>query len=218
MGNRSGAVEVAIVDDHTLFAETLRLMVDTTDGYSVVGMAQTGAEGVALVTGSPVDVVLMDYRLPDMDGVEATSRILAVRPGCRVIMLTASGDDERVAAAALEAGCCGYVGKDTPFVQLLAAVDAAIAGQAFVGPGLLARVVEHRERRQLAPVAALSQREQEVLALLADGHADQVIGERLGISGHTARTHVRNILTKLGAHSRLEAVAVARRHGMLREP
>lgn len=159
----------------------------------------------------------MDYRLPDRDGVRTTHLIKEDRPETKVGMIT-SVDDEAVLVQALDAGCSGFVPKNRPMNELVDAVRAAHAGEALVSPDMLARLLPRLRRSYRGLGAELTAREVEVLHLLAEGLTNQAIAQRLTISLNTVRNHVQSILTKLRAHSKLEAVATAVREGIIRYP
>jgi DNA-binding NarL/FixJ family response regulator len=160
------------------------------------------------------DVVLMDYGLPDGDGVMATAAIKASQPDVKVIMLT-SFVDEEVLVAAIEAGCSGYVTKHKGAEELTTAVRLAADGEVVVSPDMLARLLPRLRRNHQGLGWDLTPRERQVLELLAHGDSKETIAARLFLSTNTVRNHIQNILTKLGVHSRLEAVAIAAREGLL---
>jgi two-component system response regulator DevR len=161
------------------------------------------------------DVVLMDYELPDGDGAVATERIKAEVPATQVVMVT-SFDDETVLVRAIEAGCSGFITKHKAIQEVSSAVRAAHAGEALISPSMLARLLPRLRQNPRGLGADLTPREVEVLKLLADGVSNQQIAEKLVLSMHTVRNHVQNVITKLGAHSKLEAVATAVREGIIR--
>jgi DNA-binding NarL/FixJ family response regulator len=210
----SPAIRVLLVEDQQIVAESLRLLLDRVHDIEVVGVAGTVAAGTAETTRLRPDVVLMDYQLPDGDGVTAARQIVAGLQAA-VVMLTASGDDE-LALRALEAGCAGFVDKAETVSTLVAAIRAASAGELLIGPSVLARLLPRISRREKPVSAGLSSRELEVLGLMALGCADREIANRLFISVNTARKHVQNIVRKLGAHSKLEAVMIAVRGHIVR--
>jgi DNA-binding NarL/FixJ family response regulator len=195
-------------------AESLRLLLDSVHDIEVVGVAGTVAAGTAETTRLRPDVVLMDYRLPDGDGVTAAKQIVAGLQAA-VVILTASGDDDELALRALEAGCAGFVAKGDAVNTLVAAIRAAAAGELLIGPPLLARLLSRVNRRDEPVPAGLSSRELEVLGLMALGCADRDIAARLFISVNTARKHVQNVVRKLGAHSKLQAVMIAVRGNII---
>jgi DNA-binding NarL/FixJ family response regulator len=207
-------VRLLIVDDHDLLASSLQLALSRAPDVEPVGRATTVAEACRMTRSSRPDVVVLDYRLPDGDGVTAIPQLRAAHPGVKVVILTAS-DSEQLLASAVEAGCSGFVLKAEPLEELLAAVRAAAAGEVNISPMLLARLLPRIRRGAPALGGDLSPRELDVLNLLAEGLANSAIAERLGISIYTVRNHVQAILAKLGVHSKLEALATAVREGLL---
>jgi DNA-binding NarL/FixJ family response regulator len=209
------------VDDHRLLVESLARVLGTEPGIRVVGTAQSLAE-VRDIAREAVDVVLMDYRLPDGTGVEATRLLKARWPAARVVMLTAIDDDETVLES-IQAGADGYLTKDKAIEDVVATVHAAHAGATLLPRSVIVaiarRVAEARDRRaERVPVEALTPRELEVLRALTEGLATPEICERLFITPNTLRTHVQNIMGKLHVHSKLEAVAFALRHRLVEPP
>ena len=187
------------------------------DGVEVVGASRTSAEAVRAAAHSQPDVVLMDYGLPDGDGVEATRQVLAVSPDSKVVIFTGSvGDD--VLVDALDAGAIGLVHKSAPIADLVSAVRAAAVGDAYVPAELLLRLVRRRSDAALveAPSNDVTARELEVLQDAADGLSLAEIAGRLDLSVHTVRNHVRRAMAKLGVHTKLDAVVAAARLGLIR--
>jgi DNA-binding NarL/FixJ family response regulator len=203
-------IRVVVVDDHQMFVESLvRLLADEAD-IEVVAVAGSGREAMATVAANGPDVVVMDYQLPDESGARTTAALLESDPGVRVVMLTGHGDSSAVRAAA-EVGCVAFLTKDRAAQELVDAVRAAHAGVVSLSQPAMAMVPGWEGRRS----ARLSRREREVLSMLADGLGTETIAEKLFISRNTVRAHVQRVITKLGAHSKLEAVAVARRSGLI---
>ena len=207
-------IRVVICDDHQVVAQGLAMILRAEPDIEVVGVAGSVAEVRAMAVECRPDVVLMDYALPDGDGVAATAAIRASQPDVRVVMLT-SFVDEEVLVAAIEAGCSGYVTKHKGAEELTTAVRLAADGEALVSPDMLARLLPRLRRTHHGVGWDLTAREREVLDLLAIGESKEAIAGRLFLSTNTVRNHIQNILTKLGAHSRLEAVATAAREGLL---
>lgn len=207
---------VLIVDDHEMVAEGLSEVLATEDDIEVVGRAGTVRDAERMASQLAPDVVVMDYRLPDGDGLTATAAIRDQAPDTAVVMVTAS-DHDTVVAAAIEAGCSGFVAKDRAAQDVVHAVRAAARGEAGFPAAVLGRLLG---RGQAGPRdrGALTQRELEVLQLLADGLSTRAIADRFVLSVSTVRNHVQNILTKLDAHSKLEAVSVAMRQGIVSRP
>lgn len=208
------AVRVVIVDDHPVVREGLRGMLGAEADLDVVGEAGGGDGAVAVVGRLAPDVVLMDLRMPGVDGVEATSRILAVAPATRVLVLT-TYDNDRDILRAVEAGAAGYLLKDTPRAQLAQAVRAAAAGETVLAPPVAARLLRHL--RAPGP-GELTPREVEVLAQVASGLTNEEIGRQLFIGAATVKTHLLHVFDKLGVDDRTAAVTVAIARGILAQP
>ncbi|HLN15668.1 MAG TPA: response regulator transcription factor [Acidimicrobiales bacterium] len=206
-------IRVLVVEDHVMVAEGLLSLLALEPGIDLIGHVPTMTEALSAVRNDPPDVVLMDFRLPDGDGAQATERIKNDQPDVRVVILTGTSDDA-VLSRAIEAGCSGFLTKDQPIEDVVMAIRAAAAGEALIAPVHLSRLMAHLTQRPSSP-HNLSPRELEVLQLLADGASTDEIVARLVISPHTARNHVRNILSKMGVHSKLEAVSVAAREGIV---
>jgi two-component system response regulator DevR len=181
----------------------------------VVGVVGTVGDAIAGAHSMHPDVVLMDYHLPDGDGVTAVTHIKQDDPKIQVVMLTGSGDDERLARRAFEAGCSGFMSKSRSVDDLLAVVRAAHAGEVLITPAMLLKLLPAVARHDDGRRAGLSRRELEVLSVMAEGGSDREIATRLFISLNTVRKHTQNIIRKLGAHSKLEAVVVAVREGLI---
>lgn len=206
------AVRVVIIDDHELVAEALQLALRSR-GIDVVARAGTIGEGVALVAQHGPSVVLLDFRLPDGDGIDGLHAIEAARPGTPVLVVTAVAD-ERTAVDVLAGGASGYLTKDVPITELVDAVEAVARGETVIAPHLHAAVLGRL--RSPGPVAVgLTGKEQETLELLARGLGIAEVADALFVSRNTARKHVQSVLVKLGAHTQLEAVAIARRLGLV---
>ncbi len=217
VATESEALRVVIIDDHLAFAESLaRLVADEAD-ISVVGIAKTAAEALQLVDDSKPNVALVDYAMPDRDGVEVASAIKAAHADVMVVMLTGAADDT-VLLAAIEAGCSGFLTKDRAAGEIVDAVRAAAAGEALISPAMLARLLPKLSPTRRAVGSDLTDREREILLLLAEGHANKVIASQLFLSVNTVRNYVQSVLTKLGAHSKLEAVSTAVREGIIDFP
>ena len=214
-----GSIRVLVVDDHDLFRAGLASLLDAQQGIEVVAQASGGRMGVRLANELQPDVVLMDVRMPDLEGPEATREILEQHPSIRVVALTVVSDDADVAAV-VEAGASGFVAKDTPIDGVVVALRAAANGVAWLSPRA-AEVVLGRVRRDSVDeepageeLDDLSVREREVLRLIARGMENAEIADELGISPRTAKNHVSNILAKLGLPSRIQAAIYAVRRGL----
>jgi len=203
---------VLIVDDQSLVRAGFRLILESQPDFAVVGEAPDGEQAVALARRHRPEVVLMDIRMPRMDGLEATRRILADGlSGCRIVMLTTFDLDEYVYAA-LRVGACGFLLKDVTPEQLIASVRLVAAGDALLAPSITRRLIERYASRgsELSrDLSSLTEREVEVLRLMAQGLANQAIGEQLFVSEATVKTHVAHILDKLHVENRVQAVVAA---------
>ncbi|HEY8526611.1 MAG TPA: response regulator transcription factor [Acidimicrobiales bacterium] len=224
-GAADGArIRVLLADDQALVRAGFRLLIDSDPGYEVVGEAGDGAEAVALALETRPDVVLMDIRMPGVDGIEATRRIAADEraAGVRVLVLTTFDLDEYVFRA-LRAGASGFLLKDTRPAELLSAIQVVAAGDALLAPSVTRRVIaEFANRPEPAPVrggddalAALTDREREVLALIGRGLSNAEIAEHLVVGTATAKTHVSHILAKLNARDRAQLVVIAYETGLV---
>ncbi|WP_163509493.1 response regulator [Fodinicola acaciae] len=218
-------IRVLIADDHALVRAGFRTLVETEDDMELVGEASTGQEVLDRVRQSRADVVLMDIRMPGMDGIEATSAIAADEDlaGVRVLVLTTFDHDEHVLGA-LRAGASGFLVKDTDPAELLRAIRVIASGDGLLSPGvtrrMIARIASTPEPStvDLGSLSALTEREREVVTLVAEGLANDEIAERLFISPTTAKTHVSRALTKTGARDRAQLVAMAYRTGLVTPP
>ncbi|MEV7647494.1 response regulator transcription factor [Arthrobacter sp. NPDC089319] len=206
-------LRVAVVDDHTTFAELLSDALGREPDLVNVGNAGGVNDAVALCLRSRPDVVIMDYHLPDGDGLEAAEQILADAPDTRIILLTGNPSPDVLARAA-GSGLCGFLPKDGSLSTLLETIRHAKSGSMVVYPAILSQ--KRRAHAAKPPGSpALTERERQVLALMAAGHDVRTNARTLGISQHTCRGYVKSILAKLGAHSQLEAVATAQRLELL---
>jgi DNA-binding NarL/FixJ family response regulator len=216
-------IRVIVVDDQELVRSGFCVILDAADGITVVGEAANGEAAVAAAAAHRPDVVLMDIRMPGMDGLEATRLITRGAPGRetpKVVMLTTFDLDEYVYEA-LRAGASGFLLKDSPRADLIAAVRAAAAGNAMLAPTVTRRLIETFARRppQTSPapsrLASLTAREREVLVLLARGSSNPEIAAALFVSEATVKTHVGNLLAKLGLRDRVQAVILAYETGIV---
>jgi DNA-binding NarL/FixJ family response regulator len=205
-------VRVLLVDDHPVVRAGLRGMLATEEGIEVVGEAGSGAEAVAVAAATAPDVVLMDLRMPGVDGVTATARILAAGRGTKVVVLTTYETDADILRA-VEAGAAGYLLKDVSPAELSRAVRAAARGETVLAPSVAARLVSNARRPGPAPV--LSARELEVLRLVGRGLTNADIGRTLYISEATVKTHLLRMFQKLGVSDRTAAVTTALARGFL---
>jgi DNA-binding NarL/FixJ family response regulator len=206
-----------IADDHPLFRDGLRVMLESIDDVEVVGEATTGEEAVALAASLRPDVVLMDIKMPGMNGIDATRRIVDVDPETRVLMLTMLEDDDSIFAA-LRAGARGYLLKGARQEEALRALRAVANDEAIFGPSIARRLTQHFSTRR-QPVASsafseLTDREWEILTLIAQGRTNAEIATILVVSLKTVRNHVSNIFNKLHVADRIQAMALARKEGL----
>jgi DNA-binding NarL/FixJ family response regulator len=211
------SVRVLVIDDHEMFAESIARVLGQEPDIEVVGVAASVTDGVALAAVHEPDVVVVDWRLPDGDGGSAITGVREVAPSTRALVLTGSEDD-RALVAAIDAGCAGFLTKDKAVKELVAAVRLIYAGDAYIPAPMLASLL-HRFGKSYRGIGSdLTRRELEILDHLAAGLSNPAIADRLYLSVHTVRNHVQNVLSKLGAHSKLEAVAIAVREGLLPTP
>jgi DNA-binding NarL/FixJ family response regulator len=217
-------IRVLIADDHALFRRGLEMVLQGEAGLELVGQASDGQEAVQLATEVVPDVVLMDIRMPKITGIEAARRMKEVAPSAKIVMLTIS-DEEEDLFEAIRAGASGYLLKDIPLDELADSVRAVHGGQSLINPSMagklltefatLARRASEDEPAKHAPAPKLTDREMEVLRLVARGLNNRDIAKELFISENTVKNHVRNILEKLQIHSRMEAVMIAVREKLI---
>ena len=214
-------IRVVLVDDEAMVRVGLRMVLTAEPDVEVVGEAAAGAEAVDAVLAGEPDVVLMDVRMPHVDGLEGARRVLAARPETRVVILTTFDEDEHVAAA-LRAGVSGFLLKVSPPEHLVAAVRTVAGGGGLLDPAVTLRVIESfaatpaTPREQGRLLAELTEREREVLRLVARGLSNAEIAARLYLGEATVKTHVSRVLGKLGVRDRVQAVALAYEGGLVR--
>jgi DNA-binding NarL/FixJ family response regulator len=209
---------VVLADDQPLVRAGLRMILDTEADLEVVGEAANGEDVVGVCADTRPDVVLMDVRMPVMDGIEATRRVTAVDDPPRVLVLTTFDLDE-IVYDALRAGASGFLLKDAPEDRLTAAIRVVSDGGSLFAPSVTRRLIEEfaqRRRSPAEPVRGLTERETEVLRLVAAGLSNTEIAQRLYITENTVKTHVARLLTKLGLRDRVQAVVLAYESGMVR--
>jgi DNA-binding NarL/FixJ family response regulator len=212
-------IRLLIVDDHPAFRRGLELMLSDVADIEVVAQAASGEEAVELAVQATPDVVLMDLRMPGLDGIESTRRLKRLHSSLSVVVLTMFEDDASVFAA-MRAGARGYVLKGADQDEIERAVRAAAAGEAIFGPAIADRVILHFAQGGDHPRAtfpSLTQREREVLSLIANGKGNAAIAHELGINLKTVRNHVSNVFTKLHVSDRASAIVKARESGMAGE-
>ncbi len=216
-------IRVLIVDDHALFRRGLEMVLKEENDLEVVGEACDGAEAVSRAAESLPDVILMDIRMPRSSGIDACRAMKAAGPSAKIVMLTIS-DEEEDLFEAIKAGASGYLLKDIPLDEVAESVRAVDGGQSLINPSMAAKLItefatlakrEADEQPEQLPVPKLTDREMEVLKLVAKGASNRDIAKALFISENTVKNHVRNILEKLQIHSRMEAVMVAVREKLI---
>ncbi|MGH3403310.1 MAG: response regulator [Streptosporangiaceae bacterium] len=222
-GARPEPIRTMIVDDHALFRRGLEMVLDSEPDIELVGQASDGAEAVEKAGESLPDVVLMDIRMPRSSGIEACRALKDVVPSAKIVMLTIS-DEEEDLFEAIRAGASGYLLKDIPLDEVADTVRAVDGGQSLINPSMAGKLLtefaalarrEESERPQQVPAPKLTDREMQVLKLIARGMNNRDIAKELFISENTVKNHVRNILEKLQIHSRMEAVMVAVRDKLI---
>lgn len=220
---RRARIRVLIADDHTIVLQALRSVLLRAGDIEVIGAARDGATAVREALRLYPDVILMDYYMPGMDGAEATRRIKEKLPHAKIVMLTAA-EDEAARMSAVEAGVSGYLTKDIALQQIVEAVRDVHSGKVLIPPSVLAELLQRlmamrkktEEARKMASL--LTRRELEVIQAIAAGESNKEITERLCISMHTLRNHLRNIMAKLDCRSKTEVLTVALRHGLVDMP
>ena len=210
-------MKVIICDDQAIVRDGLAMLLKLEPDIEIAGSAEDGAEAIEIVADKKPDLILMDLKMPIMNGVEATRQIVAKYPEVRVLVLTTYADDEWVFDA-IQAGASGYLLKDTPREELIRAVRGTVTGKTYVDPSVAGKVLEQFSSRQTQPAtlitAKLTQREVEVLRLIAKGSSNADIADRLSLSDGTVRNHVSAILAKLGVSDRTQAAVIAIQHGL----
>jgi DNA-binding NarL/FixJ family response regulator len=210
-------MKIIICDDQAVVRDGLELLLGLEKDIQVTGTAQDGAEAVELVTRQPPDLVLMDLKMPGMNGIEATRHIRARFPQVKVLVLTTYDDDEWVFDA-IRAGASGYLLKDTPREKVVEAIRGTVSGRSFVDPAVAGKLLDQVASRQTQPASLLTEklteRETDVLNLLARGLTNAEIAGQLRLSEGTVRNHVSAILDKLGVPDRTQAAVIAIQHGL----
>jgi DNA-binding NarL/FixJ family response regulator len=217
----SEPIRVLVVDDHAVFRRGLQMVLEQEPDIEVVGEAGDGAEAVTMAANTAPDIVLLDVRMPKRGGIDACTAIKDAVPSVAIIMLTIS-DEEADLYDAIKAGAVGYLLKDIPIDEVATAVRAVRGGQSYISPSMaskllteFATMVRRSDERQQLPAPKLTDREMEVLKLVAKGLNNRDIAKQLFISENTVKNHIRNILEKLQLHSRMEAVVYAVREKLL---
>lgn len=210
-------IQILLVDDHTLFRHGIRALLDSVEGLELVGEAASGKEALAQATALQPDVILMDITMPDLNGIEATRRILAANPCANVVIMTMFEDDDSVIAA-MRAGARGYVLKGADEDELLRVVRAVAGGEALFGPAIAARLMRYfadsGAHGRTPAFPDLTERERDILGLIAQGRGNSEIAARLFLSTKTVRNHITSIFGKLQVADRSEAIVRAREAGL----
>lgn len=207
-------IRILLVEDQTLMRQGMKTILDLEPGLEVVGEASDGEAGVQAALNLRPDIILMDVQMPKMDGIEAIAAICSVWPEARIIILTTFRRDDYVFEG-VRAGAVGFVLKDMPADELVQTVRRIHAGEVFIQPEIASRLLRELLSPQDLPIEPLSEREHEVLVLLAQGHSNREIAGRLVIAEGTVKNHVSNILAKLQAENRTQAADIARRYGLI---
>ena len=215
----SDAIRVLICDDHALFRRGLIMVLESEEGIDVVAEAEDGEEAITKAEDTAPDVVLMDVRMPRMSGIEATRAIADAVPSAKILMLTVS-DEEEDLYEAVKAGATGYLLKEISIEEVANAIRAVVTGQSLISPSMASKLLSEfnnlaKQAQQKIQVPKLTDRELQVLKLVAQGMSNREVAEDLFISENTVKNHVRNILEKLHLHSRMEAVVYAVREKLL---
>jgi DNA-binding NarL/FixJ family response regulator len=208
-------IRIVVADDHPIVRAGIVGLLETAAGIEVVGEAADGAEAVALAGAERPDLVLMDLRMPGVDGASATAQIVAAGTGTRVLVLTTYETDDHILAA-IEAGASGYLLKAAPQAEILAGIRAVAAGETVLAPSIAAKLVSRVRADAVSdPLPSLSPREREVLALVADGRSNPEIARALYLGEATVKTHLLHVFEKLGVNDRTRAVTRAMELGLL---
>ena len=207
-------IRVLLADDQDLVRAGLRSLLDARTDVDVVGEAADGSEAVALALRLRPDVVVMDVRMPRVDGIEATAEIRRLLPGTRVLVLT-TFDEDALVRRAVEAWASGYLLKDAPVDHLVLGLRCTAAGDSLVSPAITRRLLDRLAETDLARLPDITPREREVLTLIARGLSNREIATRLHVSETTVKTHVSSLLTSLGLRDRLQAAVVAYETGLV---
>jgi DNA-binding NarL/FixJ family response regulator len=207
-------IRILIVEDQTLMRQGMRTILDLEPGLRVVGEAADGEAGVRMALDLRPDVILMDVQMPRLNGIEAIAAICAVWPEARVIILTTFSRDDYVFQG-VRAGAVGFLLKDAPVEDLIQTIRRVCGGEVFIQPEIASRLLRELISPRAMLIEPLSEREREVLVLLAQGHSNREIAERLVLAEGTVKNHVSNILAKLQAENRTQAADIARRYGLV---
>ena len=216
--------KILIVDDHPFFRTGVRFFIESLNDFKLMGEAENGEQALQMIGSHKVDVVLMDLDMPGMDGIMTTNELLKINPALGILVLTSFGNEEKIYEA-IAAGASGYCLKDTPPDELIAAIKAVAAGGTYLGRGLTSKLLVYTQNlssscEDVTPqseqtsslFSELTQRERDVLEKLADGLGNKIIAQELYISEKTVKTHISNILQKLGVNTRTQAALLYSKH------
>jgi DNA-binding NarL/FixJ family response regulator len=213
-------IKVLICDDQAIIRDGLEMLLKLENDIEVVGLAEDGDQAEELAKTQAPDLVLMDLKMPGVNGIEATRRILKANPGIKILVLTTYDDDVWVFDA-IRSGASGYLLKDTPRKKVVEAIRGTVKGDAYVDPGVAGKLLEQTASQQVAPPTQvtdkLTDREEEVLRQMAQGLSNKEIAEKIYLSEGTVRNHVSSIFAKLDVSDRTQAVIIAIRHGLDQE-
>ncbi len=207
-------IRVLLVEDQTLMRQGMQTILDLEPGFRVVGTAGDGEEGIRQAVALRPDIILMDVQMPRMNGLEAIAAICGAWPEAKIIILTTFARDDYVFEG-MRCGARGFLLKDTPADNLIQIIRRVYAGEVFIQPEIASRMLRELICPASASLEPLTEREHDVLVLLAQGYGNREIADRLVISEGTVKNHVSNILGKLQAENRTQAAVIARRHGLL---
>jgi DNA-binding NarL/FixJ family response regulator len=210
-------IGVVIVDDHMMFAQSLGRLLADEPGIDVLGIADSGTEAIRMANELRPAVMLIDYQMPEQNGVIISAKIKSIDPGIMIVMITGT-DDDKVLIAAIDAGCSGFLTKDRAASEVADAIRGVADGEALISPALLARLLPKLSKTYRSIGDDLTDRERDVLRHLATGSTGKAIATELHLSLNTVRNYTQSILSKLNAHSKLEAVATAVREGIIAYP
>lgn len=206
--------KVLIVDDHLMVREGLKLLVETSDKYSIIGEAQNGKEAITLTESLDPDVILMDLYMPVMSGLEAIKEIKRVEPNMPIVILTTYNED-KLMAEGIKAGAQGYLLKDTSLENLFQTMDSVIQGETLLQPEIEARIKKYESAEKIKPKVKLTQKERTILQAVSQGFTSKEIANDIGIAERTVKARLTSIYNKLGVDTRAEAVAVAINEGFI---
>ncbi|MCP8615520.1 response regulator transcription factor [Salirhabdus salicampi] len=207
-------INVVVVDDHEVVRKGLTTYLETVDELNIVGEASNGTEGIEVAKTKKPDVVLMDLMMENGNGIEATKEIMSKLPNCKIIILTSYYDDEKVFPA-IEAGAFSYMLKTSSAVEIAAAIKKAAKGETVIEPKIAGKMMNRFRHYETSPHEELTEREFEVLICIGNGLTNQEISDKLYIGIKTVKTHVSNILNKLGVQDRTQAAVYAHRNGLM---